>query len=410
MDGSDMAPPPTGPTKWDRAASVGHWFKHDFAEWVVGSWAKIIAWAIVGIIFFSFLQMDGYFSRGLGEGSGVDPDLFMHIGWAFRLFAAVFLVLAVKFTVAGMKEESRKLKWLGTFCTIIVIAHAMGFGLKALEGKRTNAMAVSEVAATVTQSSEQVIVTLTAQKEAIRADLDKQTAPLKAEITQYIVDGKNNDDLANSTRARRTELEDKAQVKIDAIDAEILKVTTASGEHAAASTEKIVTTEKWAPLFVGLAQLFTWNPNPDDWAIYVAGVLFLMFWILLGDAICIFVPPALYKLHLKDAKPKDVRVSADVFADLQAQADELAKRKAKLGEGAEKGIKTKTKNKKVRLAIEDMRAEIVKREEILKAAEAEDAASETEELEPTDEAPVEDEQPAEVEAENDDTDKQEKAA
>jgi hypothetical protein len=106
---------------------------------------------------------------------------------------------------------------------------------------------------------------------------------------------------------------------------------------------------------------------------------------------------------------RTVAVDPSVFRDLQRDADELARRKANLGEGAEKAIKTKTKKKKIRLAIEDMRAEIVKREEILKAAEAEDAASETAEPE-TDEAPVEDEQPAEVEAENDDTDKQEKAA
>ena len=289
------------PTKAEWAAGA-RWARDEAAEFIVGSWALILGWLIVGVIFLSFLQMDGYFSRGLGEGSGVDPDLFMHIGWMFRLFAALFLVFTVKLKSLGMVSESRWIRVIGVIVTILVVAHALGFGLKALEGKRSNAVAVTEVASTVTESNDTIIATLNAQKEAIRADLEKQTQPLKDEIKQYITDGKSNDDLAQSTRDRRKELEDKAQAKIDAIDDEIVAITTKTGEHKATSTKEIATTEKWAPLFVGLAQLFTWNPNPDDWWVYVAGVLFLGFWILVGDAICIFMPHALYKMHLADAK------------------------------------------------------------------------------------------------------------
>ena len=291
--------------KWPNSyqwASAGRWAKDEAAEWVIGSWALILGWLIVGVIFFSFLQMDGYFSRGLGENSGVDPDLFMHIGWMFRLFAALFLVFTVKLKSLGMDREAMWIRVIGVIVTLLVVAHALGFGLKALEGKRANAVAVTEVAKTVTQSNEQIIVTLGKQKETIRGDLAKQTEPLTAEINQYIKDGKQNDDKADSTRARRQTLEDNAQKKIDAIDAEILRVTTQDGDHAANSRKEEVTTEKWAPLFVGIAQLFTWNPNPEDWWVYVAGVLFLAFWILVGDTICIFMPHALYKMHLADAR------------------------------------------------------------------------------------------------------------
>jgi peptidoglycan hydrolase-like protein with peptidoglycan-binding domain len=66
------------------------------------------------------------------------------------------------------------------------------------------------------------------------------------------------------------------------------------------------------------------------------------------------------------AKPA-IRVDPAVFKDLQEQADELARRKANLETGAEKAVKTKTKKKKVaaaQLAIEDLRAELARREEV----------------------------------------------
>jgi len=283
-------------------AVAGRWLRDDFAEWFVGSWAKIIAWSIVGVIFLSFLQTDGYFSRGLGEGSGVDPNLFMYIGWMFRCFAAVFLVLAVKFKASGMPEESAKLKWIGLFCSLIVILHAMGFGLKALDGKRAAATATVEVAETVTQSYADQVAALDAQATAIRADLKKRTDPLEAEIKQYITDGEDNDALADTTRARREKLEDDAQAKLDSIDAAKLQLTVDSGDHKAGAVESTVKAEKWAPLFVGIAMLATWSQHPSDFAIWLCGVGFLMCWILLGDAIVIFVPAALYKLHLKDAQ------------------------------------------------------------------------------------------------------------
>ena len=74
-----------------------------------------------------------------------------------------------------------------------------------------------------------------------------------------------------------------------------------------------------------------------------------------------------------------VQVAPDIFADLQAQADELAKRKANINEGVEKRNKTNTRtaNKKVSMKIlEDQRAEAVKKE----AAEQQAAAAKVQEI------------------------------
>jgi len=397
MDGSSMAPAAARPTKMDHVVSVGRWFRTDFAEWVVGSWALILGWFIFLTIFFNFLEMDGYFSRGLGEGSGVNPDLFQHIGWMFRLFAAVFLTLATKFATKDMKGQANKMKVIGAFCTVIVILHAMGFGLKALHGKYANAASVAVVAETVTQSNDTVIATLTAQKKSILEVLAVQTAPLNAEISNLDTDGKRNEELANRQKQRRDDLQNAAQTKIDAIDAQILLTTASAGQHQAQSAKDAATAEPWPPLYVGLAQFFTWSEKPTDGAIYLAGVIFLMCWILLGDAICIFLPPALYALHLKDAKPKHVKLSPNVFADLQARADELDRRMANLDEGVDKALKTKGRKRRraeaVRM-IEDQRQQAVHREEVETPV---DDAPEQPEDEPTEAANEDDEPEAPLE-------------
>lgn len=289
------------PTKAEWA-SAGRWVKDEAAEWVIGSWALILGWLIVGVIFFSFLQMDGYFSRGLGENSGVDPDLFMHIGWMFRLFAALFLVFTVKLKSLGMDHEAAWIKVIGVVVTLLVVAHALGFGLKALEGKRSNAVAVEQTADVAAKSNDQVIAELKEQKRGIQETRDNQLANLQSSIEKITGDGLDNDDLADEYRKDQKIERDNARAAIAEIDKRITDLTVSGGAAQTEATQEIATTEKWAPLFVGIAQLFTWNPNPDDWWIYVAGVLFLAFWIMVGDTICIFMPHALYKMHLADAR------------------------------------------------------------------------------------------------------------
>jgi len=285
-------------------ASAGRWLKNEAAEWVIGSWAMILGWLIVGVIFASFLQMDGYFSRGLGENSGVDPDLFMHIGWMFRLFAALFLVFTVKLKSLGMHSEAAWIKVIGVVVTMLVVAHALGFGLKALEGKRSNAVAVEQTANVAAKSNDQVIAELKEQKKGIQETRDNQLANLQSSIEKITGDGLDNDDLADEYRKDQKIERDNARAAIAEIDKRITDLTVSGGAAQTEATQEIATTEKWAPLFVGIAQLFTWDPNPDDWWIYVAGVLFLAFWIMVGDTICIFMPHALYKMHLADARKR----------------------------------------------------------------------------------------------------------
>lgn len=327
----------SNPVAMGKAAS---WAKNDFAEWFIGSWALILGWTIWAILFSSFIQMDGHFSRGLGEGSGVDPNLFMYVGWAFRLFAVVFLVLCVKLENTGTNSQAKKLeggstklKVLGGVITFIVILHAMGFALKALEGKRASAVAVVEIAETTQQSNATLIAAYEKQKDDIRADRDADVAALEASLQSELNDGNaGNDDAAREFYTPQIkDVRDQARESIAAIDASMLALRQTDGAQRIEAQTQESSSEKWAPLFVGLAQLGTRSKEPSDWAIYIAGVVFIAFWVWAGDMLSIGLPPTLYKLHLRDAQRK------------------------KMSEMGKKGAES-SREKRLKRRIEDLRA------------------------------------------------------
>src|SRR5262249_3611924 len=153
MDGSNMRPPSKLQGFWTGTKRFAGWMRRDFAEWFVGSWALIIGWTVFALIFCNFLIMDGTFSPGLGEGSAVNPDRFQQVGWAYRIFAALFMMLAMKLINMGQTRYAWAIRAIGCAITLIVILHATGFGLKALEGKRDGAESVVAVAEAKTETN-----------------------------------------------------------------------------------------------------------------------------------------------------------------------------------------------------------------------------------------------------------------
>lgn len=360
--------------KEGRLLRAWRWLRVDFAEWLVGSWALLVGWGIIVWIFSNLIVMDGHFSRSLGEGSSVDADLFQHVGWAYRFFAATFLVIAFKMALAGLRWSAWAIRILGAFCTVIVIMHAVGFGLEALSGKRIAAEATVREQVATGDANAEMIKVLEDRKNTIRADLAKAIEPLQSRMARLDSDGEINEDRTDTLQRRVENLEDGAQAKIDKIDEEILTLTTSGGKAATEAAGSTASDNKWAHLFVGIAQLAKGSWEPDDNAIYLAGVLFTVAWVLLGDLICIVGPETLYKLHLKE-KAAGHREKAKAFDDWRAKQSEAGK----------KGAKRRQRNEKVRqaiLAIEDQRAELAKREEVLRQEEA---------TEPEADAPQEDE-------------------
>ena len=285
---------------WQEIKSAAEWMGTRFASWFTTAWLYIILWGVVAGAFVVLLYIDGVFSRKLAPDS-INPLSFQAMGWVYRFFAAAFLMAAARCVYKGIKG-----KWtfrlLGVFASLIVCLHAWGFGFEALDERRDQALAAQTVASVQTDTNAEIIATLEAQKAQIDADTTAAVAALDAEIRQYITDGRDNDDLADDSRARRTQLQDAAIARKQELDERIidLKLSNVAPQEQAAETE--ITAEPWAPIFVGMAQLFTWTKEPTDWAIYICAIMFVVFWVLLGESLVIFLPERIYVMHLADAE------------------------------------------------------------------------------------------------------------
>ena len=310
------------------------WFRDKFAAWFVTSWLYLLLWLVVGIAFAVLLYIDGIFSRSLAPES-IEPLSFQAMGWAYRLFAALFLIGSARCVI---KEAPGKwtFRILGAFASVIVILHAFGFGLEALSDRRDQAFAARDVSTVQVDTISDKRDLLEARKLQIDQDLATQVAALDAEIRQYITDGVNNDYLADETRERRTAIQDKAAADKQAIDEQIMELVSETATARADTIETTADEKPWHPLFTGLAQIafVTWNPT--DRQTYLAAVAFVFFWVLLAESLVVFLPERLYVLHMTDADQIGSQKEAE-------QAEEFAKRSA----AAKKGAATRRRGMKI---------------------------------------------------------------
>jgi hypothetical protein len=311
----------------------------------------------VGIAFGVLLYIDGKFSRGLAEGlEEIDPVSFQAMGWAYRLFAVVFLMAAARCIYKGVKG-ALTFRLLGVFASVIVCLHAFGFGFQALSDRRDDAMATREVVQLQADNSAEQIALLTGQIDRIRADRDSQVSRLQASIDGIVNDGLNNDYLADAYRADQTRVEDAASASIASLEAQITALALNGNEARQSVTTTLAEAKPWPALYVGLAQLITWSKEPSDWAIYLCGVGFIVAWVLLAESLVIFLPERIYLMHLRDAdRPHEVRYSDDIpdgMTRWEGTAEEWDEIEAALAvhrnikTGAKKGARTKRLGNKI---------------------------------------------------------------
>ena len=283
-------------------AGGARWMRDHFASWFATSWLYLIMWGVVAVAFTVLLYIDGKFSRSLAPDS-VDPMSFQAMGWAYRFFAASFLMAAARCAIKGVKGG-----WvfttLGVFASLIVCLHAFGFGFEALSDRREQAMALRDVSGVQEQSITDQRAFLEARKGQIDADLAAAIEPLNAEIFNLDNDGKLNEDLTRQMRDRRTALQDQAAADKRAIDEQIMALVIGGANARAETIETEADAQPWHPLFVGMAQVgyglnATWEPS--DKRIYISAIIFIIFWVLLAESLVIFLPERIYVMHLHDA-------------------------------------------------------------------------------------------------------------
>ena len=276
------------------------WCRDKGGSFVLTSWLYIILWGIVAAAFSTLLYMDGKFSRSLADGASINPLAFQVMGWCFRFFAVVFLMAVARNVHKGI-SKGRTFQVLGVLVSIIVCAHAVGIGLEALDDKKDRALSVQTTVTAQTDGIQVKLEALERQKTGVRADLAATKASNQAAIDNITSDGINNDELADVYRQDNAEADKAARERIAAIDAAEIELLAQSATVNTDSAANIATADKWSPLFVGMAQLVTFDKEPTDWAIYLCGVFFIVFWVFVAESLVIFVPPAVYKMHLADA-------------------------------------------------------------------------------------------------------------
>lgn len=284
------------------------WMTQKFASWFATAWLYLILWGVVLIAFFVLLYIDGIFSRSLAPDS-IEPLSFQAMGWAYRLFAASFLMAAARCAVKGIQGKVT-FRLLGAFASIIVCLHAFGFGFEALSDKRDNAEITVAVQDNLEGGVQARIDQYNKQIDGIRADRDAAIATAQAGIDSIKdeVPGLSADDNASIREFQedKTEAQEAAAAEIAEIEGKIEALLAPPSEKAAVAQAEAKAeaehAEKWHPLFVGLAQLANRTWNPTDNQVYIAAIIFIIFWVLLAESLVIFLPERIYVMHLKDAE------------------------------------------------------------------------------------------------------------
>jgi hypothetical protein len=335
----------------ERLTIIGalRWFRDSFASWFATAWLYLILWTVVAGAFGVLMYIDGKFSRSLAEGASIDPLSFQIMGWVYRLFAAAFLMAAARCAYKQI-EGVWTFRLIGAFASVIVCLHAFGFGFEALADRRDQAMSARTVATLSETNYTDQIAALERQKDSLRADRDGDVERLQASIQGIVSDGLNNDELADVYRQDQTRITDEARRKIGAIDDQILGLMQDANAAETSATQVQADTRPWAPLFIGMAQVATWSKEPTDWAIYLCAVGFIIFWVLLGESLVIFLPERIYSMHLKDAEAKPKAVEAKdgevIIKMTEQEAQEMQdalRHYAKLREGHVRGGETKSR-------------------------------------------------------------------
>ena len=343
-----------------------NWFRDEFASWLSTFWLYILLWGIVLGAFGVLMYFDGKFSRNLFLGAAISPLAAQIMGWVFRFFAAVFLMAVERNRHLGI-NKGRTINYMGFAVSVLVCLHAVGFGLEALSDRRDGAMANRAAVEVVTQSNDDLIAALEARKATIDTDTAAAVAALDAEIKQYITDGLNNDDLADESRARRTELQDAARADKKAIDDQILELIASGAEQKSEGIIEVASEQAWAPLFVGLAQIASWSKEPTDWVIYLCGVGFIIFWVFVAEAIVIFLPAQVYKMHLHDAANSKGRVKVKFTEEEYAEWKAAYEEKQRRTEGQRRYREQRAADETIKVGNKEWARE--KREQIIAYAE-----------------------------------------
>lgn len=221
--------------------------------------------------------------------------VFVLLGFTLRTTAiAAGVMLESLRGQKGQKGARRTwtLIWLG--CVVACMISAVSFFVGKGEREGAQKAAITATAETTTASVADQIAALNTQADNIRTDLATRIAPLNAEITRLDTDGKRNEELANVQKARRKELEDKADAKIDAIDAAKLALISNKGDATKTATTQLAENEVQKSTTWAVFSWFSGRTGAQERDVVDFGMLFFA---ILIECMAAFGTSATYALR-----------------------------------------------------------------------------------------------------------------
>ena len=284
------------------------WMGSNFLRWFSSTTSFTFMWLAVflaiGVLFF----WDGtWASHQAPAGEGM-KESFVGGGITVRLWTIFALVGAIacfrhKAYILGCVVS---LTWLAT--SIMSYGHALGFvATGQMERYASGTVAEKSIEVKTTSNDDQIAM-LERQKTEVRADRDKLIIPLNAEIERLDTDGKLNEDLATVQKNRRAELEDKAQEKLDAIDAQILALLSTSKVEQVESAGEVAEAVKFDPLYQWIGG-WGYGKNPTDDELRSIAQIAGSYWALLIELIGGAGPAILYAAGAHFSDQRKVKAS-----------------------------------------------------------------------------------------------------
>lgn len=290
------------------------WLRDKAGVWLASTTTFTFMWISVAVAICVLFFWDATWSgHQAPEGPGMVLS-FRAGGWVVRLWTIFALVGAVALF-------RHKANWLGSILiatwlatSIMSYGHALGF-VATGQMERYAGGAVAEGKAEIkTASNEDKIAAIEKLKQETRDDLALKVTPLNEEIRQIDSDGKLNDEIGMEQKKRRAEIEDAAQEKIDAYDAQILAISDKGETDQIESNEDVATAVKFDPLYMWIGG-WVHGPDPTDDQLRGIAQKIGAYWALLIELVGGAGPAILYAAHAHFADHSDRKRKAERFSE-----------------------------------------------------------------------------------------------
>lgn len=209
-----------GLTKSDWAA-IGHWITYRFGAWFSGSFVMVAMFLLVCWGIYLGMQFDGAYAARWAP-TEEDESTFRSYGWMISVAMVILTSVSVLAFRKGAWFSGIISGVAGVYFLFLSVTQSVGFvAIKAEEMTRA-ATTFEETVQAEVDTRQALIDELGRQRDQLNELVKERRGDLTGEIGQYITDGKNNDDLADDSRDRRTDIEKKQDEDLAALNARIL--------------------------------------------------------------------------------------------------------------------------------------------------------------------------------------------